>query len=293
MHPETPTKTYTRSVSTHKMRKSIYILVILLAGVINSCYNYKEDNCRKGLPDKKYDFLESVIRRTDFNYLETITDIREFGFAVFGDSTRFKWIRQPENMIKFYNSANFVGLFNFISQQEYNKPLFTNHYRKSCWNNKSLNEIVDNFLNSYVDTTGFDKYYIEFWKRREKEGNKKAVYEILNDLQLTYNNKNIEVKEFHEVDTILAALLYHEVKVNYSDSAYLYDNITDYFDYLRNVGLYVSATNLIQTYSGDICFRERYNRMIKLVETDSLDCDDYWNWRYSAEWYKDIYDEGP
>ncbi len=276
------------------MKKIIfYIVLSFLIGSLYSCYINNENNCRKGKPDKKYDFMESVMRQYDFDYLSVITNLREFGTIIYGDSAKFNWIRQPDNMKKFYNTLKHIGIFKFISQKDFNKPLFTNLYRESCWNNKSLNDIIGNLIKSYSDSVGMDKYYIEFWQRREKEKNDKIAYKILCDLHKTYNEQLFISDISADIDTLISSLLIHEITINQSDSVDLYENIIDFFYYLVAVDMNASASNLIHFYDGDMNFRKTYNELIKKVETDSVDCNEYWDWRYGANWIKDIYDDGP
>ncbi len=198
----------------------------------------------------------------------------------------------------FYGSIKEVGLENFISNKEFNEPLFTDHWKETCWKDKSLNQILQNLISSYSDTTGFEKYYIEFWTRRKADNNEVAVYEIFRDINKTYNSKlNFDEERWNQEPKI-TELLKLEVKLKNSDSSSVKKINIEYFEYLRNIGLHSSASNFIRyAHAVEHGITEKWDKdyldLINTVETDSVSCENYWNWRQSAEWYTETYDNGP
>ena len=265
----------------------IYILSIL---IFISCSYENKDKCKKGKPDKKYEFLNSLKRKANYNYLEYITDIREFGSA--GSLTNFKWLRKPENLEVTYNSIKKVGLFNFISRKEYQKPLFTEHYAETCWENKSLKQINENLIKCYSDTTGFEKYYQEFWKRRIKENNQKSSYKILVDIKNVYSGNEIK-KNGKPINKIISKLYEYEIKLKNSDSTNIEKISIDYFNFLKKNELFSSAVNLLKYMKEYEYINTDITKLIESVEKDSVSCEKYWNWRYKAKWFKEIYDDAP
>ncbi|MBK6264749.1 hypothetical protein JKA74_06845 [Marivirga sp. S37H4] len=265
-----------------------YIVIGLLVG----CTSYKE-TCRKGLPEKQYDFLVDIKRQSNFNYLEAIVDFRQFGAY-----SKNLWVRKSESLKIVYSSLKQIGLKRFISEEEFNKPLFTDHWAETSWANKSINQIVQNLIQSYSDTTGFDKYYIEFWNRRKADKNESVVLQILTDIMSTYDSDTNPEKLHWKLEPTLTRLLYFEVKLKESDSLTLKKTNIDYHKYLKSIGLYSSANNLIR-YENELLFGESesqdtdYVELINQIETDSVNCEEYWNWRQSAEWFTAIYDYGP
>jgi len=265
----------------------IYIFVLL---ILTGCFYYKKQVCKKGLPDKNYEFLDAIKRKSDFNYLEYITDTREFG-----PLSDCRWLRKSENLKIFYASIKSVGIEKFISEDEFNKPLFTSHYAKSCWENKSLNQIAKNLIDSYSDSSNFDKYYVEFWNRRQTEGNKEITLQILSDIRKTYNEA--ETKSDWEANQKIAKLLDFEAQLKHSDSITYKDITKNYFDYLVSIELYASADNLLR-YMEEYFFMDGedkldFNDLISTIEKDSVRCGEYWDWRYDAKWFTDIYDDMP
>ena len=271
------------------MRSALYIIIIIFSG----CFYSEEQICKKGKPDKEYEFLESVKRRMDFNYLQEVVDIRQYGSKINNDLIGFKWLRNPNNMKLFYGSVKTVGLFNFISKEEFNTPLFKSHYSKSCWENKSLNQITENFLKSYNDTSTIDDYYIKFWERRNFENNKEATYEILKDIYQTYNQIGTDNPKIWKENEIIKTLLEFDNKFKDVDSLAVDKFTEDYFNYLKEIELHASAINFIHYMQDFGNLKNDVSGLILTIETDTVNCDEYWNWRYKANWFIDIYDDGP
>jgi len=271
-------------------RLKFHILILI---ILSGCLSSEKETCKIGFPDKDYPFLQDIKRQSDFDYLATITDFRQFGSFSNND-----WLRSPKNLELFYGSLKMVGLKKFISKEEFNKPLFTSHFTKSCWENKSLNQILKNFIKSFSSTTGFDKYYVEFWNRRKKENNEKIVFQIFNDVLKDFNSENPNFERNWKPEPTITGLLEYETKLKHSDSLIIKQVNKEYFQFLKNKSLYSSANNLIRyanenEYSINGNWDKEYEQLIKSVETDSVNCDKYWNWRENAKWFVDIYDYGP
>ena len=269
-----------------------FFFAIILIGLLFGCESEKE-SCKKGLPEKHYDFLTDIKRQTNFDYLEAIVDFRQFGAYSKND-----WIRKPENLKNVYASLKQIGLKRFISQKEFNKPLFTDHWVETSWANKSLNQITNNLIQSYSDTIGIDSYYLEFWNRRKADNNASIVLQILTDIKNTYESDVSTEKLNWNSDTTIKGLLEFEVRLKESDSLTKKKINTDYHKYLKNIGLYSSANNLVR-YENELLFGEferqdkDYLQLINEIETDSVNCEIYWKWRQSAGWFMEIYDYVP
>lgn len=101
-------------------------------------------------------------------------------------------------MKKVYASVKQIGLKRFISEEEFKKSLFTDHWAETSWANKSLNQITNNLIKSYSDTNGIDKYYVEFWNRRKADNNESIVLQILTDIKNTYESDiNLEFRLYY------------------------------------------------------------------------------------------------
>ncbi|WP_430908672.1 hypothetical protein [Maribacter sp. 2-571] len=269
------------------------ILVLVLFGFFVGCISNEKEVCRKGLSDNDYDFLKDVNRQSNRDYLETIVDFKQFG-----SYSKNKWLREPLNLNIFYGSLKAVGLQKFISKDEFNKPLFVDHWTETVWGNKSLNQILQDLISSYSDTTGVDKYYMEFWNRRKAENNEKVVYDIFRDIYISYNHEPITEEIGLVSNPKIVSLLEFEIKLKHSDSTNVKKITIAYFNYLKRIGLYSSANNLLRYerevyYNSTKIWDRDYEELIKTIETDSVDCDTYWNWRENAKWFNEVYDYGP
>ena len=263
-------------------------MILALVG----CSESKKETCRIGMADKDYGFLTSIKRTVDFDYLKMVVDFRQFGIS------NVNWLRNSENLKQFYASIKKVGLKKFISQTEFNQALFASHFIESCWENKSLNQILENLIASKSDTTGFDKYYVEFWNRREEEKNAETVLKIFIDIKNKYSDSIYEIQEKWEPEPIIIGLLEFENKLKRSDSTNLKKITKEYFEYLKSIQLFSSANNLVNYYRDvelhdNDTFDLDITQLIDQIEKDSVDCDTYWNWRNNAKWYLEFYDYGP
>lgn len=270
--------------------KNLYIFILI--GLLFGCTSEKE-TCKKGLPEKQYDFLADIKRQANFDYLEAIIDFRQFGAY-----SKNYWIKKPENLKRVYSSLKQIGLKRFISEKEFNTPLFTDHWTETSWANKSLNQITQDLIQSYSDATDVDKYYLEFWNRRKIDQNESVVFQILNDIMNTYNSDSNIDKLNWKFEPKLTELMGFEIRLKESDSISLKRTTIDYYNYLTSIGLYSSANNLIR-YQNELLIGEferqdeDFVKLIVQIETDSVKCEEYWNWRFSADWFTEIYDYGP
>lgn len=258
------------------------ILICLLSG----CNYSYEKACKMGFPEKHYDFLTDIKRQPDFDYLEAIIDFRQFG-----SYSKNLWIRKAKNLELVYGSVKQIGLKKFISEKEFNQQFFTDHWAETCWENKSLNQINKNLISSYSDTTGFDLYYIQFWKRRKIDNNDSITLEILKDVDNTYNPNKISSSLNWKTDPIITKLFDFEIKLESADSSNVKKINIEYFKYLKEIGLYSSATNFIREKQDEVAIKDNeYEKLINKIETDSVNCQDYWEWRTNAKWFSHISD---
>lgn len=258
-----------------------------------SCISSKVEVCKTGVAENQYDFLNDIRRVPNLDYFNAIIEFRQFG-----SYSKNNWIRKPNNLNLVYGCIKGIGIDKFISHEEFNQPMFTDHWAESCWEVKSLNEISKNLITSYTDTTGFDNYYIEFWSRRRHENNAEDVLKVLKDINEYYNNVDTNEIIKWTSDTTLKSILEYEIALKEADSTEIKSTNIAYANYLRSIGLHSSANNLIHyanelQYNQSQAWDKEYLSIIQKIETDSSDCDKYRNWRQSAEWFSETYDYGP
>lgn len=278
------------------MRQSRLIIILILI----SC-QAKEETFLGGWTDKEYGFLESVSHdfsysiHDDLDYLEKVREIREFGteWGVNPTYKKFQWIRKPENILMFFQTAKAIGLEYFISKTEYNEILFDTTYSETEWKGKSLNDICRKLIDSYKDSEGSENYYSKFWARRKNESNNDAVYSVLKEIDLHYNGKNIETYDKSMVDSVLFNLLRLDVELKSADSSQKAKTVLKYFDYLRKVELNHSAYNLAFEISEFDDLKLNRDSLLLLLKPDTLSATDYWAVRNNAKWIKTYGDNGP
>ena len=197
--------------------------------------------------ERKFDFFESINHSTDTNFyweqsfFLKFAGIRPFPF----DSTSEKdytWLRNPKNLIIAFNTVKSIGLDKFISRTQYNQKN-NDWFNEAGWGNKSLNELIKNFIVSDTIKSN-NEYYFKFWNRRRKEGNLKIVYTILKEIDAFYNANEMFIQH-GPIDTVLKSLLVFDIRLSRADSTSYSTIVLEYVTYLKSVGLNYSAYKLI------------------------------------------------
>lgn len=218
----------------------------MLIGVI-SCVSIKDINESDyigNFQEQEYDFFESFEHTTDVDfYYDLPFDLKFGGIRPFpydsAGKQEYSWLRNPENLTIAFNTVKSIGLNRFVSIDQYNK-LNPKWCCNTQWENKSLNQIVKEFINS--DTTIFkNDYYSKFWSRRKSEGNLSETFHIFKQIDNFYNgNKN----ETGKINPVLKNLLDFDLSLAHSDSIAYLETSLKYFDYLKSVHLDYSAYKL-------------------------------------------------
>lgn len=264
------------------MKKVIVILIILVS---YSC-SEKKEFCFKGKEDKNYEFLESIKQNDNESFIERIVDIRQFGSLVVNKS-ELLWLRKPKNMMVLYGTIKSIGLDKFISEEEFQKPLFTDHWAETEWKNKSLMQIVDLLVQEYEFTDTKENYFTKFWNRRKVENNQDEVYNILRDIRDYYKGKSNT--DNYIINDTLKSLLWFETKRINREYTDINEFTKEYADILLEYKLFASAYNIIRIQEGDIQNTENwFKELIKKIATDSTECENYWKWRETAIWNSDF-----
>lgn len=241
-----------------------------------------------GFPEKNYDFMESIEHYSTDSYFNTIQQLK-WGGTIYGldsEIKMFKWLRNPENLTKAFNTFELLGLENFLSKEQYyNKKLFNSDYWSYDWNNKSLNDICKVLIVSYTDSTEIDKYYIDFWNRRRLEGNDFATYNILKRIDNIYASKFIEsTKPSNDYDTIMYRLLDYDIRMQKSDTLTRTKVIVNYFEYLKQIGLEHSAYNLICKVSLFRNLKLNLDSLVYTLKYDTISKEKYYRLSNNAKW---------
>lgn len=155
------------------------------------------------------------------------------------------WMRNPNVLRTLYNTFKSIGYSKFISKTEYTKKKYC--ISDDCFINYpqgySLKDINDSLIFYYSNKTA-PVYYDKFWKRRQSENTDKIAFEILKDIKNYYSEKYSEA-EVKFINDTLKNLLNFDLKYRMSSENEKPTVLTDYYNYLNNIGLHQSAYNLI------------------------------------------------
>ena len=256
------------------MKKSSLLIfsALLLLGLFSclSKENIVESDFIGNFQEKEYDFFESFQHSTDVNYYFNLPfhlkfgGIRPFPFDTVGEQD-YSWLRNPKNLMLAFQSAKSIGFDRFVSSEQYMQP----HNSWCCdtqWENKSLNQIVKEFINSDTTAAG-NNYYSKFWSRRKKEGNLREAFYIFKQIDQHYAGVN---KQSEKADNVLKNLLEFDLKLNHSDSLEYRETSIEYFDYLKSVKLDYSAYKLLMHNEKLNLQKEINDSLIRTLKHDTL-----------------------
>lgn len=192
-------------------------LIILVIGVLFL------GSCESNSPSKQ----ASNYEETQLSFL----DLR------FGYDVRNQWLRKPENILMLHETFKKIGYENLITDDDWiSNPILSYSYI-----NNSLNVLVDSLELTYQDYLNAPQYYSEFWKRRIKEGNEKAVYYVLNEVkQIMIEKAELELNIEIVNDTLERLISFEYPSRELSDA-----EANEHLNYLIKIGLHQSAYNLL------------------------------------------------
>jgi hypothetical protein len=198
--------------------------------------------------ERDYKFFESVKHTNDPDYFHTLPFELKFGgirpFPYDSTGTKeYAWLRDPTNLMMAFNAFKLVGLDKFVSVGQYNEKKST-WCCDAQWMDKSLNEIVQGFLLSDTISDG-EEYYYEFWERRRIENNLTETWQIFQQIDGFYNNRNLTDQSLYSMDTTLHDLLSSDRKLASADSLSYPRVVIEYFNYLKKIKLEYSAYKLV------------------------------------------------
>lgn len=159
-----------------------------------------------------------------------------------GDWISNNWVRKPENLKMIHETFKKFGYIDLIGSRLNDNPLILQEiYIK----NKPYN-LIDSLINAFENKDLDFKYYREFWLRREKEKNDSVVYEILKDIQYSYQSKLSSQKLSKRSDRELVNdTLLQLLEIEYRKQPLTTKMATEHFEILKELGFHESAYNLL------------------------------------------------
>lgn len=275
------------------LRNSTFTFLVLL--FLSACITSNmSDNYIGNWQEAEFDFTESVSHQEDNDLLGIICSYKWGGTMKFHEQhIDFLWLRNEENLWTFFNVIKKIGLENFMSEENFNKPLFEDDSWNFDWKSKSLNHIVDSLIYCYPSPPKNRKYYTEFWERRHMEKNATSTFKILTELQQFYNSKSQIIIDENSINDTLYNLIRLNTNLNLSDPSEINTNVLTYFEYLRNLGLENSAANLIR----ETTYSDQHNlsvdSLLRTLSYDTISSEHYWDTRNNATWIQSYADNGP
>jgi glutamyl/glutaminyl-tRNA synthetase len=148
------------------------------------------------------------------------------------------WIRKPANLLMVHETFRKFGYQKLLLNEMASNPII----RNGIYINKMGKNLLDSLAISYQNPKITDSYYIDFWKRREKENNEKIVCKILLEIKSasedptkTKTGLNVKVN-----DTLLSLL-----EVEYGNKIITPNIAIANFNKLKKLGFNQSAYNLL------------------------------------------------
>jgi hypothetical protein len=181
--------------------------------------------CSRNPPEKNLYYPEARLPFIDLAY-----------YRIKGNS----WIRKPENIVAVHETLKKIGYDKFVSAEDLATYQMWYYSPDKAWLNIPLGIKIDSLVLSYPAYNKASQFYKEFWERRLAEHNDQEVYFVLSEVRDILLRK----KELKARDELVNDTLYR--LANFEFNSALNERVAlDYFSYLRALGLYQSAHNLL------------------------------------------------
>ncbi len=176
------------------------------------------------------------------------------------------WVRKPENIRTLHETFKKYGYNKLFSDEE----LTSNPCMIWSYINKPCSTLIDSLILTYPESADATKYYKEFWERRKIEQNDTTVFAVLKEVREELLNKvGLPFREQLTNDTI-----YHLLRIKFkqpeNEAEAKYN-----FEYLRNLGLNLSAYNLLYESYWYQDLRWDRERMKRRLKPDTIDNSHY------------------
>lgn len=243
-----------------------------------------------GWTEKSYEFLGSIPHiENSGGYFDYIIKTKWGGL----ENEKFSWVRQPQNLKIVYYTVCKIGFEKFVSKSGYDSPMnFKDSFGGMSpheWEGMTLSQVVDSLLVTYIAKDDTPSYFVKFWTRRKAEKNDELVYSILNKIKTTYSSEPMKTVVKESNDTI-ESLLKFDLRLQQYNNNPTKDFLTEYFNFLRSIGLNHSAYNLLQDRFPNNFDLDSINKVLNLRIVNE---DEYRRTRNSGLWIVSYKDDGP
>jgi hypothetical protein len=179
------------------------------------------------------------------------------------DFTLTQWIRKPENIRTLHETFKKYGYSKIFSEYD----LTSNPCMIWSYINKPCSTLIDSLILTYPRTDRSPKYYREFWQRRAAEQNDTTVYAVLKEVKSELMDKNNVAFNNKMANDTIYNLLRIKLKKPANEQ-----EATGNFEYLTQVGLHLSAYNLLfeATWYGELEWDKE--KLKGRLRTDTTSC---------------------
>jgi hypothetical protein len=193
-----------------------------------------------------------------------------------GDWLTNKWIRKPENLLAIHETFKKFGYWKLITNELLDNNPFI---LQDIYINKKGLDVLDSLELTYNNPSIEEKYYKEFWQRRKAENNDSIVFVIITEIRHTLVKET--GKEFMPQNT--RPELVNDTLLKLLEIEYRQDSLTpklalnDFIE-LKRLGFHESAYNLLF---------EKYNYQDINWNKDSLVRTLKQTDKYVSPWFQD------
>jgi len=193
-------------------------------------------------------------------------------------------------MIFIHNAIKKIGYKKFISSSDYYKKF-------ESWDNTySINNYIDSLLYHYDNRVNdTSNYYYKFWLRRQHDQTDRTLICILREIKEIYTGKNSDCEVPNFTNDTISKLIDYDYKLGHLNS---YKNqepelVYSYFNYLKSIGLEISAFNLIEHVDFLDSIQINRDSLILTIKHDTVsksEWTDLYDWDGQGKWiYKKFY----
>lgn len=150
------------------------------------------------------------------------------------------WIRNPENILTVHETLKKIGYNKIVSDDDLANYQMWYYSPDKKYLNISLGVKIDSLVITFPDFKNATTFYKEFWQRRISEQNDQATFKVLSEVREILLNKKVLPVQENLVNDTLFQLASFDLATTITETT-----ATNYFNYLKTIGLHLSAHNLL------------------------------------------------
>ena len=171
------------------------------------------------------------------DYVETELPFTDLKYFRIKDNA---WIRKPANILAVHETLKKIGYDKFVSADDLATYQMWYYSPDKEYLNIPLGVKIDSLIITYPKYSAATTFYKEFWQRRVSEQNDKATFKVLSEVKEILLNRQTLVVQDNLVNDTLFKLASYEFDTIVSEAI-----ATNYFNYVKSLGLHLSAHNLL------------------------------------------------